>query len=145
MSQAALKLETLWGCVDGKVTVRQATKGAKIIYLSHRRTFSAEVVLLGGVLILLQILDGILTGCGMSAFGTEMEGNPLLAALMQQIGYVPALCLVKAAAILLIVWLCSCTPQIRWVKTVLRGLVALYTLFAVGPWSYILTAYAFAG
>ncbi|MCX6115167.1 MAG: DUF5658 family protein [Proteobacteria bacterium] len=98
-----------------------------------------EIFLLGAILATLQILDGILTAIGMASFGTGMEGNVLLRTLMQTIGYLPALILVKGFSLGMVTMLCWQAHNVYWIKTALRGVIAIYIAFAVAPWSYILT------
>jgi len=97
-----------------------------------------DIIALGFILATLQILDGVLTGIGMAQYGTSMEGNILLRSLMTIIGYIPALFVVKSASIALIVLLCQQTTKIRWLKPALYGVMALYVIGAVVPWTYIL-------
>jgi hypothetical protein len=97
-----------------------------------------EIIVLGLILSTLQILDGVLTGIGMAHYGTTMEGNILLRSLMSVMGYLPALILVKGASIALIVLLCQQTTKISWLKPALYGVVGLYVIGAVVPWTYIL-------
>ena len=67
----------------------------------HKRSFvpTQEVVLLGVLLAILQLWDGVLTGIGMLHWGTGMEGNLFLRFLMEQFGYITALVLIKCAAL----------------------------------------------
>lgn len=97
-----------------------------------------EVLLLGVLLSLMQVLDGVLTGFGMATYGTSMEGNILLRSLMHTIGYLPALFLVKSASIGVIAFLCSQALKVRWLKVAMRAVIAIYLVFAVVPWTYIL-------
>lgn len=97
-----------------------------------------DIIVLGFILATLQILDGVLTGLGMAQYGTSMEGNILLRSLMSAIGYVPTLAMVKGASIGLIILLCHQTTKISWLKPALYGVMALYIVGAVVPWTYIL-------
>jgi hypothetical protein len=99
---------------------------------------SPEIIALGLILALLQVFDGILTGIGMSQFGTSMEGNMLLRSLMGVMGYIPALVIVKGASILLVGVLCLHAPKVSWLKPAFIGVIALYLCMAVIPWTYIL-------
>ena len=97
-----------------------------------------EVLVLGVILALLQVLDGLLTGLGMASFGTSMEGNLLLRSLMHAIGWAPAIILVKGASIGIIVFLCGQAGKVSWLKQAMRGVAGLYVVFAIVPWTYIL-------
>lgn len=57
--------------------------------------------------ILLQILDGGFTAFGAlnSGLGVEVEGNPIIKSLMENIGIVPAITLVKVVGISLLIGL----------------------------------------
>jgi uncharacterized membrane protein SirB2 len=57
---------------------------------------------------------------------------------MGVIGYIPALVLVKGASILLIGALCLQASKVRWLKSAFIGVIALYVVMAVIPWTYIL-------
>jgi hypothetical protein len=98
----------------------------------------ADIFLLGVILATLQVLDGILTGIGMAQYGTSMEGNMILRSLMTVIGYVPALFVAKSGSIALIVILCHQTTKISWLKPALYGVMGLYIIGAIVPWTYIL-------
>jgi len=110
-----------------------------VLIQSHARTFSSELATLGIALAFLQILDGFLTAVGMAQFGIHMEGNTLLRVLMNEVGYIPALIAVKSLALGVIFGLCTYAPKIRWLKTAFQGIIALYVVAAILPWSVILT------
>ncbi len=106
---------------------------------SHRKTSHAELILLGTILAILQILDGILTGVGMAQYGTAMEGNILLRTLMSHIGYIPALVVTKTVAVGVIASLCHHTVTVSWLKSAFTTIIVLYAVFAIAPWTYLLT------
>jgi|688.fasta_scaffold25574_1 hypothetical protein len=97
-----------------------------------------EVLILGVILSLAQVLDGILTGIGMATYGTSMEGNALLRSLMHSVGYLPALLIVKGASIGVIAFLCSQALKVSWLKLAMRAVIAIYVVFAIVPWTFIL-------
>ena len=99
-----------------------------------------DVIALGLILAAVQVIDGVLTAIGMHHFGTDMEANLLLRGLMSVIGYVPALILVKSCCIALTALLCYQIPKISWLKPAFVGVIALYTVLAVVPWTFILVA-----
>ena len=99
---------------------------------------SREVMILGGFLCFLQILDGILTGLGMHHFGLDAEGNILLRFLMSQLGYIPALILAKSVAIAVVCILCSLSRRVDWLDSALRLLIVIYLSAAVIPWTAIM-------
>jgi hypothetical protein len=103
---------------------------------------SFEAVVLGMVLAALQIADGLLTRAGVVRFGLDAEGNPLLRALMEEIGALPALAIVKAGALVAVGALVLCAGQLPWVLNALKGLCFYYYLVAVLPWAVILLTHS---
>lgn len=103
-----------------------------------------EIIMLGLVLGILQILDGLMTGLGVSLFGTAAEGNPLLRCLMENCGIAPTLYTAKTMAILCVYLICRLSIKVSWAQNALRGLVCIYLLFAVSPWFKILLEHSFA-
>lgn len=101
-------------------------------------TWSTEVLILGLIMSTLQVLDGVLTAIGIGHFGTGAEGNALLRALMETVGAVPALVLVKGIAISIIFLLCSLASRVRWLPLAIKGMIGIYLFAAIIPWSYIL-------
>ncbi len=141
MNQAVASSRRIWSSVEGRARlhdVRQPVRRPLLIQ-SHTRTFASEILVLGITLAVLQILDGLLTGIGMAQFGVHMEGNALLRTLMNHVGYIPALVIVKTVALGVIAGLCTCAPKIRWLKHAFQGIIALYVVAAILPWSVILT------
>jgi len=99
---------------------------------------SREILLLGAFLILLQVLDGVLTGIGVYHFGTDAEGNPLLHYLMHSLGYIPALAITKSVAIAIILVLCFLSTVVEWLTKALKVVILIYLGAAIVPWSVIL-------
>ena len=141
MTTHAINIDKLWTSVEGKVRIIPAQrKSGQLIYLaSHTRTTQSELLFLGAILVVLQILDGILTGVGMAQYGLHMEGNALLRLLMSHIGYIPALILTKCVAIAIIALLCSQAFRVRWLKYAFTTIIIMYTTLAIAPWTYMLT------
>lgn len=110
---------------------------------SSKSATISNAALLGSILILLQIFDGILTGLGMNFFGTDMEGNVLLRTLMHTLGVVPALLVVKSFAISVIIVLVNLSSQVKWLPLAMKGVIGLYLLAAIIPWSVILARHIF--
>lgn len=99
---------------------------------------SREVIFLGVCLALLQVLDGILTAIGVQQFGTTAEGNFLIKTMMDQLGCVPALLLIKTIAIGVILCLCYLSHVVTWLETAMKGIIVVYIGAAIIPWSFIL-------
>ena len=99
---------------------------------------SQEMIVLSAILIILQISDGILTGLGMNMFGTGAEGNMFLRFLMESWGYIPALIICKSLAIVVIAGLCYLSTVVAWLPRAMRGVIAIYMIAAIIPWTYIL-------
>lgn len=133
-----------WSSVEGRRRVHRVRRNTFFSVRSHQRTLSAEVMFLGGILIALQILDGILTGLGMHHFGVDMEGNFFLRTLMENIGFIPALFVVKSVAVGVVASLCMYAWKISWLKMALRGIIFFYLSFAVVPWALILIPHILA-
>lgn len=100
-----------------------------------------EMLVLAIVLGILQIADGVLTGIGVYHLGIGMEGNPLLRILMEYCGAIPTLVIVKTGALMIIAALTTLSGTVAWLTLAMRGMVALYTVCAVIPWSAILYGY----
>lgn len=84
------------------------------------------------IFVLLQIADGVLTYAAVERFGTQAEGNPILATWIMLTGALPALLGAKLLA-------CGCGAALyaAGVHRVLIGLSALYLFAAVMPWLHI--------
>jgi hypothetical protein len=137
----AVRSNTYWSSTDGRARHYPARRTAKrnVAILSHPRTTASEIALLGFIVAVLQVADGVLTGVGMAHFGLHMEGNIILRTLMHHLGYVPALLLVKTIAVGVVASLCIHGWRVRWLKHALRGIIALYLFVAVIPWVVLLT------
>ena len=103
---------------------------------------SREIVVLGIILCVLQIADGILTGIGINAFGVAAEGNSFLRFLMEQLGYIPALTLTKGVAVVVTTILCTLSSNVSWIRHALKAVIGVYLLAAVVPWTLILLSEA---
>jgi Domain of unknown function (DUF5658) len=135
--------ERLWVGVEGRGKTqalrRSAIRGHRRFTIrSHRTTASAELAVLGLLIVFLQILDGVLTGLGMAQFGTGMEGNPMLRGLMDAVGFLPAIAVVKGIAIATVTGLCLYADRVWWLRRAFRGVIAVYLIFAIVPWMTLL-------
>ena len=97
---------------------------------SERSVFG-DVVLL--VFLMAQCLDGVLTYVGVITYGTSIEGNPLIAAMMAHFGHGVALMAAKSVAGLLGICL-----HLRNVHVAVAVLAGFYVAVAVVPWMTIL-------
>ena len=86
----------------------------------------------------LQIGDGLLTAIGVTFLGVHMEGNILIRSLMEVWGPIPALVLLKTAALAIIFTLCLVSSRVRWVRAAMQVMSCIYLFIAVLPWTYIL-------
>jgi uncharacterized membrane protein len=91
----------------------------------------ANVVVI--VFLLAQACDGVLTYVGVSLYGTAIEGNPLLAWLMETMGHGPALATAKVLA-----GAFGIALHLTAVHRVLAALSAFYVAVAIVPWMAIL-------
>ena len=80
-----------------------------------------------------QACDGVFTYVGVSLYGTAIEGNPLLAWLMESIGHGPALATAKGMA-----GAFGIALHLSAVHRVLAALAVFYVAVAVVPWMAIL-------
>lgn len=99
----------------------------------------SQVLDLAVILCVMQILDGSLTAMGISIFGTEAEGNPILRNLMEQIGYANTLIIAKSLAVLVIAYLASIAHIVSWVKYAFISSIIFYLTMAILPWAAILS------
>ena len=83
--------------------------------------------------LLAQVLDGTLTYIGITVFGPEMEGNPLIGWLMATFGEGPGLATAKVTAGFFGILL-----HLSAVHRAVALLAAFYYVAAVGPWVAIL-------
>lgn len=83
--------------------------------------------------LLMQLLDGVFTYVGVSAFGIGIEGNPIVAALMMHMGHGLGLLSAKVAAAVLGVCL-----HLHEIHSVVALLAGFYLTAAVAPWTLIL-------
>ena len=97
-----------------------------------------KVAWLGAMLISLQLLDGLLTGVGISLFGIAAEGNLALRTMMELVGPYYALAAAKIIAVLLVLALCHLARHIHWVPLALKCVIAVYLVAAIIPWIWLL-------
>lgn len=97
-----------------------------------------HILTLGAILIVLQILDGVFTALGVSHFGINAEGNLFIRSLMEIWGPTTALLAVKGVAISVVCALCALAHKVLWIAAAMRGVIAVYMIAAIIPWSGIL-------
>jgi uncharacterized membrane protein len=85
------------------------------------------------IFLVAQACDGVLTYVGVSLYGTGMEGNPLLAWLMEAVGQGAALAAAKGMA-----GAFGIALHLTAVHRVLAALAAFYVAVAIVPWLAIL-------
>lgn len=134
MSNLALKQDIIEVHPPYPFSVIEGGKGRSRLQPDH------GIMLLGALLILAQILDGALTIGGVATYGTAAEGNPILRSLMELIGLAPAVIVTKLACSGLIVGLCYQAHSIAWLPRALKGILGVYALLAVIPWSVMLAS-----
>ncbi len=105
---------------------------------SNGKEHAQGAFLVTSSLIVLQALDGILTSMGVSRYGVNAEGNPLLRALMSEFGNVPTLGMVKITAILFILALSYYAKRLPWIHNAMGAISCVYLFAAVLPWTYVL-------
>lgn len=133
----------LVGCFDGSpmsqvvVSLSTAEMAALPAHSTALARPSVDVLILGGILAVLQILDGALTASGVSLFGLRAEANLLIRIAMEQLGAIPALVLLKGIALLIIGLLCGLAPSVPWVPRALKTMIVIYLVAAIVPWTWI--------
>ncbi len=101
-------------------------------------SISRKAFILGSILLVCQILDGILTYLGLALLGISMEANTFLRELMHAYGKAPALFATKFMAIALVVLLTMYAHRRRWIRPIIAILIGIYVFLAVLPWTYII-------
>ena len=96
-----------------------------------RPSVFGDVVLV--VFLLSQVFDGAFTYMGVMTFGTGIEANPVIAALMTHLGHGAALMMAKFLAAVLGIGL-----HLRGTHSAVAILAAFYVTAAVLPWALIL-------
>ena len=104
---------------------------SKIWNRTDDRARFGDVALVG--FLVAQALDGIFTYLGVTTYGTAIEANPLIAALMAHLGYGPALAASKILAATL-----GAALHLRQVHGAVALLTCFYFVAAVLPWTAIL-------
>jgi hypothetical protein len=85
------------------------------------------------VFLIAQVLDGALTYLGVTLYGPQMEGNPLIAWLMARMGDGPGLATAKITASFFGIVL-----HLSAVHKAVALLAAFYVVVAIVPWTVIL-------
>jgi len=96
---------------------------------------------LAWLLILFQVLDGLLTLLGISFFGVEVEGNPLVRQIIQTVGPSFGIGLVKLATIAIICCICVYGYKVSWLSRAMSGVASIYFFCALVPWSVVFGSY----
>jgi hypothetical protein len=98
---------------------------------TSRRSLFGDAMLL--LFLLAQCFDGVFTYVGVVSFGSGIEANPLIAAMMAHLGHGMALLGAKALAALL-----GCALHVRQIHSAVAALALFYLAVAVVPWMAIL-------
>ena len=107
------------------------TTETRIWHAAARRSLFGDLVIC--VFLLAQCFDGVFTYVGVVSYGVSIEANPLIAALMAQVGHGMALVAAKSVAGLLGIAL-----HIRGVHAAVAILALFYLAAAVLPWIAVL-------
>ena len=105
---------------------------------SDDSVLAKDVIVLGALLSLLQLVDGVLTNLGINRYGIAIEGNPFLRSMMEEFGHVPTLTILKCLAIGLVIALTMMTKKLPWIKNAMSAVTAVYLFAAILPWTYLL-------
>jgi hypothetical protein len=101
-------------------------------------SLSRKAFILGAALVCCQFLDGLLTYVGLAMLGIHMEANAFLRELMHAYGKAPVLFAVKLVAATFAGILMFYAHRRRWFRWVIGGLICIYLVLAVFPWSVII-------
>lgn len=104
-----------------------------------RWSFSKRAFLLGILLAVMQLFDGVLTYFGVRLMGIPMEGNAFLRDLMTAYGTAPVLFLAKTLAIICVFILTVSAHRRRWMRPLIAALIVIYLALAVCPWVAIIS------
>ena len=104
---------------------------------------SKLIVSLVTLLIILQLLDGLLTGLGVSSHGIHLEANPILRSSMMHIGPLWTLLAAKGIAIAIICILGKLAKSVLWLPPVMMLVAGIYFFAAIIPWTVILSSQVF--
>ena len=105
---------------------------------AEQDTHSMKITILAVWLVMIQALDGLLTSLGVSIFGVESEGNPLIRSMMYAFGSNTAIGLSKLVAVAFVLTLASLARKRGWIGGVLGALTCFYLIVAIIPWTVIL-------
>ena len=103
----------------------------KVWSAQPQRSLFGDFVLVA--FLLAQVLDGTFTYIGVMVFGTGIEANPVIAALMTHLGHGAALMMAKLVAGVLGIGL-----HLRGTHSAVALLAAFYVTAAVLPWALLL-------
>ncbi len=104
----------------------------------NRKISRSELIFLAVTLSCMQILDGVLTCVGVLSFGSNVEANYLIRTLIENLGIIPALLMVKGFALLIIFTLCTMVRKVPWLATALKCIIVIYLFAAIVPWTMLL-------
>ena len=96
---------------------------------------------LAWLLIIFQIMDGLLTLLGISFFGIEAEGNPLVRQIIHAMGPGFGIGLVKLTTIVIICCICIFGSKVSWLSRAMTGVASIYFFCALVPWSVVFGSY----
>jgi uncharacterized membrane protein len=98
---------------------------------TRQRSLFGDATLL--LFLIAQACDGVLTYVGVTVYGTQIEGNPLISWLMSRMGEGPALAAAKVTASGFGIAL-----HLSSVHGIVALLTAFYFVVAVAPWITLL-------
>jgi hypothetical protein len=98
---------------------------------ARTRDWFGDIVIV--VFLCLQVLDGVFTYMGVSAFGVK-EGNPLIEQYMMSLGVGLGVAAAKALAAS-----CACILHLLHFHRLLAFLTLFYLSMAILPWAWVLS------
>ncbi len=98
---------------------------------AHRRSRFGDLAVIAFLVV--QLMDGVLTYLGIITYGPAVEGNPIVASMMQTFGNAGGLMTAKMAAVGF-----GAALHLRRVHTLIAVLTGLYLGAAILPWTALL-------
>lgn len=108
-------------------------------HITNQNIKSHRSIIALSLLLLFQILDGVFTYSGISVYGNEIEGNPLITYLMSAIGSFWGISAAKIFSIFSILLLWNLRHKVRWIPKSIEYLSVYYLFFAIIPWGLVLS------
>jgi hypothetical protein len=139
MEKKDRKIETFKATIEGISYGGKVERRSTVLIKVGSKSISKRALQLGGLLVGLQILDGVLTYIGVTLYGNMMEGNYFLHVLMESYGAKPVLFFSKLLVVGVIFVLTGLAHKRKWIRPFILLLCVVYLMCAVIPWVFIIS------